>query len=175
MTLLQTNSFLHTITHVHIAVHYWPILQTITHILANIALLLMTILQAITHVLIADYFFLHTLTHVLITEHYYCQFADYYSYTCIIIYIAYHYSCQFADYYSCPYQYLQTTTHIILVVILQTVTHILINITDYCSWSFSRLLLMTRVKTSNFGRTCKIGHFSTSPDISSYSRLSINC
>ena len=33
----------------------------------------------------------------------------------------------------------------------------------------------TRVKTSNFGRTCKIGHFSTSPDIKSCSRLSTNC
>ena len=27
-----------------------------------------------------------------------------------------------------------------------------------------------RVKTSNFGRTCKIGHHSTSPDITSFSR-----
>ena len=31
-----------------------------------------------------------------------------------------------------------------------------------------------RVKTSNFGRTCKIGHFSTSPDKTSCSRLTTN-
>ena len=31
-----------------------------------------------------------------------------------------------------------------------------------------------RVKTSNFGQTCKIGHFSTSPDITPCSRLLTN-
>ena len=125
MSLLQTYSFLHTISHVHIADHYsWPILQTITHILTNIALLLMAVLHAMTHFLIADYFFLHTIPHVLITEHYLLPICR------LLLIHMYHYRycitvthAHFADYYSCPYHI--TISLIMPLSILQTISFIM--------------------------------------------------
>ena len=190
MSLLQTFSFLHTITHVIIADHYsLPILKTITymtitHILTNITyyyslpfcrLLFVSLLQTIS--------FIQTIT--------YCQYADYYSCTCIITNISYHYSCpfcrlllmflpifayyysslsimqtitcgHFADYYSYPYQYynliddyLETITHVLrpysrlcpccslLIPLLRYFIHIRVTIYYlYNSCSCSRLLIM---------------------------------
>ena len=39
-----------------------------------------------------------------------------------------------------------------------------------CTSARYHVTTKNRVKTSNFGRTCKIGHFSTSPDITPCSR-----